>query len=153
MWQFSFLFPCRSLGFSTNPKEIDKRYYLLNTLFNIPEACVFAHLIEFFEGRRDETLLPRKPSMVAAGAKLEEEEEVPASQGVIRTEAMDIYFKNLWADIRESTDWCHLYTFKSVVIENMAKCTSHCRLMQDKFSNDPSSSDLVKTPKLAGAAD
>eukprot|EP01122_Echinamoeba_exundans_P016717 TRINITY_DN8563_c0_g1_i1.p1 TRINITY_DN8563_c0_g1~~TRINITY_DN8563_c0_g1_i1.p1 ORF type:complete len:532 (+),score=116.19 TRINITY_DN8563_c0_g1_i1:27-1598(+) len=104
--------------------EIDKRYYLLNTLFNIPEACVFAHLIQFFEGRRDATSVP------SSGAEEEHDTFVPAGQDVIRTEAMDIYFKNLWADIRESTDWCHLYTFKSTVVADMSKY-------------------LVKTPKLA----
>lgn len=99
------------------PQEIDKRYYLLNTLFNIPEACVFAHLIEFFEGRRDLN------SRTMPAADEDDDETVIRGNDVIRTEAMDIYFKNLWADIRESTDWCHLYTFKSTVAENLNKCT------------------------------
>jgi 5'-nucleotidase len=118
----------------------------LNTLFNIPEACVFAHLIRFFEGRRDATSVP------SSGPEEEEDTFVPRGQDVIRTEAMDIYFKNLWADIRESTDWCHLYTFKSTVVADMQKCTLRVTLRKPfRYSVTIPSirADLVKTPKLA----
>jgi hypothetical protein len=94
-------------------------------MFNIPEACVFANLVEFFETQRGAT--------TTAEANPGGDPSVPGDDAsLIRTIEADIYYKNLFADVRAAMDWSHLEygNNKPEVLKNPGKY-------------------IMKTPKLA----
>lgn len=67
-------------------QDIGKRYYPLNTLFSIPESCVYANLIEHFENLEYQSI----------------------DSFSIHRKDMDISYKNLWTDVHFAMDRMHL---------------------------------------------
>eukprot|EP01094_Clydonella_sp_ATCC50884_P030488 TRINITY_DN996_c0_g1_i1.p1 TRINITY_DN996_c0_g1~~TRINITY_DN996_c0_g1_i1.p1 ORF type:complete len:453 (+),score=164.78 TRINITY_DN996_c0_g1_i1:620-1978(+) len=73
--------------------EIGKRFYLLNTLFNVVDACLFADLVDHFES---------KTQQQARQTPAEETDE-PLLHG----ETFDISYSNLFQDVRSAVDFIH----------------------------------------------
>eukprot|EP01104_Vermistella_antarctica_P017921 TRINITY_DN6481_c0_g1_i1.p1 TRINITY_DN6481_c0_g1~~TRINITY_DN6481_c0_g1_i1.p1 ORF type:complete len:546 (+),score=146.10 TRINITY_DN6481_c0_g1_i1:184-1821(+) len=68
---------------------IGKRFHMLDTLFTVPESCLYANLVEFFE------------TSSSIGSEGQEK------GWVVHTTDMDLSFKNLFLDVREAVDSIH----------------------------------------------
>src|SRR4051812_23916840 len=79
---------------SIQNKDIGKRFYMLTTLFALPEACLYADLVEHFEKKQ----LIRKKSGKDLSASAT---ELLQQDSLIHSYDMDLSFKNLFQDVRE----------------------------------------------------
>lgn len=81
-------------------EDIGRRYYPLNTLFNLTESCVYAHLVDHLENPENQTT-----------------EDV----SIHRTD-MDISYKDLWTDVHYAMDCIHVDgSCKARTLENVSK--------------------------------
>ncbi|XP_049849107.1 cytosolic purine 5'-nucleotidase-like [Schistocerca gregaria] len=104
-------------------EQIGRRFYLLNTLFSIPEACVFANLVEHFEMQgnpnSEKEGLPCLISMKCSGDWSEDDVSRMSEEGTCEAKhknvmsrngddkAVDLYYKNLWTDVHQAMDSIH----------------------------------------------
>jgi 5'-nucleotidase len=79
---------------------IGKRFYLLNTLFTLPEACLYGDLVEHLEGLENITL----GEEVAQEQEFDDQPSVPAETSLPKS---DLSYTNLFQDIRIITDLVH----------------------------------------------
>ncbi|XP_005098846.1 cytosolic purine 5'-nucleotidase isoform X2 [Aplysia californica] len=78
----------------------DKRLYVLNTLFNIPETYMLACVIDFFANNKDYT---------------------KTKTGVTRG-SLHMSYKSIFQDVRGAMDWLHLHgDLKSTTMNNLDK--------------------------------
>eukprot|EP01087_Luapelamoeba_hula_P008146 TRINITY_DN201_c0_g2_i1.p1 TRINITY_DN201_c0_g2~~TRINITY_DN201_c0_g2_i1.p1 ORF type:complete len:582 (-),score=105.90 TRINITY_DN201_c0_g2_i1:104-1849(-) len=85
-------------------KEVGKRFYLLSTLFALPEACLYADLVEHFK----------------TNAERYKDKSLP--QEIIHSYDMDVSFKNLFQDVREVMDYIHNFgEMKKRVLADISK--------------------------------
>eukprot|EP00128_Syssomonas_multiformis_P007772 Colp12_sorted_trinity150504_noHs@7550 len=66
--------------------EIGKRYYVLNTCFNLPETCMYADLVHFFDNHPSFTATPT---------------------GVF-SEDLQLSYQNIFQDVRSAVDYVHI---------------------------------------------
>jgi len=124
---------------------IEYRFYLLNTMFNIPEACVFADLVEYIESAKQwvPSIVANEPNGSSStpavnggdesGARIDLPSGVSPSNvktsdtsqsTVIRVEDMDIYWKNLWTDVHEGIAVIYPSSLPTCVL-NARTCCSY----------------------------
>ncbi|BFY97846.1 hypothetical protein BsWGS_00887 [Bradybaena similaris] len=78
----------------------DKRIYVLNTLFNIPETYMLACVIDYFGGNKEYT---KTKTGITMGS-------------------VHISFKSIFQDVRGAVDWLHLHgDMKTCTVANLDK--------------------------------
>jgi len=92
-------------------EDIARRFYLLNTLFTIPEACLYADLVEHLE----------TASKLRLGDEVAEDKE-PKESKKEGTPHSDVSYSNLFQDVRVSMDFIHGDgSLKSKVLADLPK--------------------------------
>ncbi|KAM7444869.1 Cytosolic purine 5'-nucleotidase [Porites harrisoni] len=75
------------------------RYFILNTLFNLPETYLLACLVDYFDNNPD---FKR------------------TSNGVVSSDDLLLTYKSIHQDVRAAVDWVHLKgTLKQITVDNL----------------------------------
>jgi len=94
-------------------KDIGNRFYLLDTLFHLPEACIFCDLVEFFTSNSE--------IKIGMSEELSELQRICASSPREKVQEM-ISYTDLLHDIRETIDYIHKSgTLKDIVVKDIEK--------------------------------
>lgn len=105
--------------------EIGRRFYLLNTLFALPEACLYADLVDHLEHHQQAKRRARTASQKKAAASEGESESEPdatSDNETLHASDVELSFKNLFQDIRTTIDYIHgEEELKKVVVSDIAK--------------------------------
>ncbi|EGG18562.1 5'-nucleotidase [Cavenderia fasciculata] len=107
--------------------DIGRRFYLLNTLFTLPEASLYADLVEFFETESnlkiteelaEEQQQANSPPLELLRADVPK----PTIQAIKGNNVGDLSYSNLFQDLREAMDLVHNDgTLKSKVLDDMPR--------------------------------
>lgn len=84
-------------------EDIARRFYLLNTLFTLPEACLYADLVEHLEKNANIRMgdeVAEENEQGEAPPRLSEHNSTP-------TPTSDLSYSNLFQDVRVSIDFIH----------------------------------------------
>jgi 5'-nucleotidase len=105
--------------------EIGTRFYLLNTLFTLPEACLYADLVNHFESmkaKNGENASPTKETTNST-TKSNIESDVDQKEHIIYSPEMDISYSNLFFDIRNAIEYVHTENgpLKKKTLEDLPK--------------------------------
>jgi len=104
--------------FNIPSEEIGKRYWPLPTLFNLPEACLYADLIDFFLQHPDVLELSehRGEELLESYRKFED------NTSDVKKETPKLSFVNLFQDIRLAMDHVHQQgELKEKTLENIER--------------------------------
>eukprot|EP01135_Chromosphaera_perkinsii_P009739 Nk52_evm4s1869 gene=Nk52_evmTU4s1869 len=87
--------------------DIGKRFYVLNTSFNLPETCLYAELIEYFDNQPGY-------SKSDTGVTASKEGGVP--------HALKISYYNMYKDVRDAVDHVHIHgNLKQLTMRNLER--------------------------------
>jgi len=98
--------------------EIGRRFYLLNTLFALPEACLYADLVDHLERQHQSKMRAKSTSRESEGDASSE----ASDEETLHADNLELSFKNLFQDIRTTIDYIHgEEELKKVVVSDIAK--------------------------------
>lgn len=98
---------------------IARRFYLLNTLFTLPEACLYGDVVEHLEGRPDLSLGEDVASEGEGDVTAHTHTHVGGFGGAHKS---DLSYTNLFQDIRTCTDLIHAEgVLKATVLADLPK--------------------------------
>ncbi|GAM17863.1 hypothetical protein SAMD00019534_010380 [Acytostelium subglobosum LB1] len=114
--------------------DFGKRFYLLNTLFTLPEACLYSDLIDHLEKESglklteelaDEQQQQNSPSLASFHHKAAAAAAAAATESKSNEHQVpvgDLSFSNLFQDVREAMDLVHNGgSLKAKVLEDMPR--------------------------------
>ncbi|GAM28861.1 hypothetical protein SAMD00019534_120370 [Acytostelium subglobosum LB1] len=123
-----------------NADDIGRRFYLLNTLFTLPEASLYSDLVEFLE---------KESELVITEEVANEQQQMnspplhslrnPASKDEHSIPVGDLSYANLFQDVREAMDLVHNDgSLKTKVLDDMPRYIkkTNCHVFFDRLRQD-----------------